>query len=513
MKKKSHKPRHLLAGILLIILAATLLSITGFFLIKKYAHAPSLATLLPADETLIFSELQLDTKTPQLAQLFSDIPLASILEFQEFDFATGTELLKLAQGRIGIAFFGEQPNPQNFALILDFSEKQQVLDFFQQQTLADEELQTKKFLNQTIYSYPRSHQLAFMLTGRDFILASDLPTLEKIATTIHIPEKNIRNHPSYHKVIAKLNPRENFIFLSPRFIDALFENRFTGMQQAFATPLLDLWTSGGANLTAKNGGLEIKTQLILHDHLARNPIFQTGKTFDTELLNLLGEETQLFFASHALATQVSHFLEQSHNLDSPITALTKSLLNKNIQIWFGSAFTQQNLSQLLTNNSVIGATTSGGIFGIFEENISPLIEKLKTADGKIASKKTLVALPDTTPGHELQAQDQLEVKEELYASHKITVLKFPNYELNFTQLDDRSVITTERATIEKIISRFVSEEQTFGDWIAENTNPSANLYYTRIENSPVPLLQPFRYLTIANNFTADSAKFDIFLGK
>jgi hypothetical protein len=515
MKKEVHKNRNLLIGIFLVILTTGILATVGFSLAKKYSQPPSLAKLLPNEDTLLFAELRLNEETPQLAQLFAGIPGSQILELKDLGLANSAEeLLAFAKNRIGVAFFGENVNSQNFALILDFVERDEVLKFFEKQTLADEELKTQNFLHQKIYYFPRSHPLAFMFVGQDLILGSDLKILQKIATAIHVPEKRIANGADFRAVIAKLNPRANFIYFSPHFANAFFESRFAGMERVFATPLLNLWSGGGANFAANNeNGLKIQTRLILKNNFVRRPLFLETKNFDLKLLNFFGEEAQSFFASNQLNSQLTHFLEATANENSPLFALTKSWLGGNVQTWLGGNFTTEDLSPLWENANAVGVSTSGGLIGIFEGEFDQLLEKLKTVNGKLAATEKIVELPDTTPGRELVVEKFSTVEENLFASHKITSLKFPNYELNFAKLDNFLIITSERDVLEKIIAHFVAEEKAFGDLAERSGITSGNIFYSRIENAEIPLLRPFRFAIVGINAETDGVRIDSFLGK
>jgi hypothetical protein len=513
LKKEIHKNRNLLTGILLTIFAAGILSIAGFFLSAKYSQPPSLAKLLPNEETLLFGELRLDAETPRLSQVFAGIPSGNILEMENFELTNPEELLAFAQNRIGVAFFGENLDPRSFALILDFVEQKDVLAFFEQQALDGEELQTQNFLHQKIYFYPRSRNLVFMFSGRDLILASDMKVLQKIATAIHIPEKRISDGAAFRKTIAKLNPKENFIFFSPQFIDAFFENRFAGIGKAFATPLLNLWEGGGINFGEQRNGLGVQVQFVLKNNFARNPLFLEVENLDFEMLNLLGEETQTFLTSKNLNSQLVHFLEVNKSLDSPLSAITTSWLEKNIKEWLGNDFGVDDFAQLFESTSTVGISATGGVLGIFEGEFDELIEKLEGASGRLAAAESLVELPDTTPGHELSVEEEVEIKEDLFASHRITRLKFPNHELNFVKLDNLLVFSSEREVLEKMIARFVAEEKVFGSLIEESGVEGGNIFYTRIEDSEVPLLRPFRFAISGLDFEADNVKINIFLGK
>ena len=514
MKKQASKSRNFFIGALLTVFTAGILGVIGFFLFVKYSQPPSLAKLLPSKETLFFVEFRTDEKTANFAQLFKEIPISTVLEFNPFGFSNSEELFAFAEKRAGLAFFGEQLNPQNFALIFDTKEQKNVLEFFEKQTFKHEKIVTQNFFHQKIYFYPQSRDLAFMFVGDDLILASDLGILQKIITAINTPKKRIQDSEAFRTIITKQNPHASgFIFLSPRFTDSLFENQFSGMQKALITPLLDLWKGGGGNFEGKNGGLEIETRFIAKDVVTRSSFFLETENLDLEILNLWGEEIQTFWGGVKLNSQLVHFLETSKNTNHSLSTLIKSLLEQATKKWFGEDLRTTDLTPLFENASTIGITTSGGVAGIFEGTFETLLEKLEVVSGKLASEEQLVELPDTTPAHELMVVKKAKIEKDLFASHKTTHLKFPDYELNFAQLENFFIFASEREVLQKMIARFVAEEKNFARIFEKNGVTGSNLFFTRIENSEIPLLQPFRFTAIGMNSETDGIKMKLFLGK
>jgi len=507
----------------LTIFSAGILATIGFFLFAKYFQPSSLAKLLPSEETLFFGEMKLNEENSKFAELFTGVPASSLLELRDLTQADTSKLLAFAENRVGVAFFGKNVNPQNFALIFDFTERDQILEFFEEQTLEGEELKTQNFLHQKIYYFPSSKNLTFMLVGKNLILASSLEISQKIATAIHSPERRIANSDTFRTVISKQNPRGNsFVLLTPNFLNKFFENRFDGIQKALATPLLNLWQGGGITFSANKNrsssgienGLRIKTSLILKDHFVRNsPFFSKAKKINLETLNLFGAETQAFFASNNLNEKIEHFLGASQKTNSTLSTLTKSFLNKIIQKWLGSNFKTRDLAPLFANTSALSSTISDGIAGVFEGEFPTLLEKLKTSNGKLIAKRKLVGLPDTTLAHQLNNTGEVEIKEEFFASQKITSLIFSEYNLNFVQLENFLVFASEKEVLKKMITRFTEEEKIFGELIKESEMEGENIFYGRLEDKETPLLAPFSFFIAGVDFEADGVKTEILLGK
>ncbi len=519
MEKKTHNSRNKITGVTLIVFTAAILGAIAFFLFQKYSQPPSLAKILPADETLFFTELRTNVEDPtwkDLQQIFAGSSPVEISNIDSLGFANTTDFLALLNKRIGIAFLGESLDSQRFLLALDVLDVNTALNFLEAQTLENESLASENYLHQKIYFYPQSRELAFFFYGNDLILASSLKDLEAIARVIHGSSENLKNSAKYQAVIQKLNPRETvFVYFSEKLIQQIFISNLEGMRNALATPLLDLFESGGTTLTSSGEGLQLTTQLALKNKYSREQLFAEVEEVNSKTLNLLGEETKSFWAAKNSTAQLTHFLSASKEKNPAFPILLKNLAEKFTREWLGeeTSFSKE-IAPLFESTSVLGQTNSGGFFGILENADSEaLLVKLEKSNGKLAARQKLVELPDTTPGHELIVDNEPETVEELFASHKITTLKFPNYELSFAKLDNLLVFANENEVLEKMIARFVAEEKVFENLLTESEISAGNIFYTRVDDSENPLLQPFRFTLAGMDFGVDGVRMKLFLGK
>ncbi|MFH0776700.1 MAG: hypothetical protein V1936_03770 [Patescibacteria group bacterium] len=510
MKKIHSKNRNLVGGILLTVFAAAILGAVGFFLFQKYSQPSSLAEILPADETLFFAEMRLGANSNKLGKFFADESKSNLLALDSLGLTEPENLLALAQSRVGVAFLGEKFDPQNFVLALDTPDQNAVLDFFSKEVLSGEELASRNFVHQKIYYFPRSRPLAFMFFGGDLLLAASSESLEKIATAIHIPEKRVANSAAFRAVAEKLNPRaDGFIFATPKFLEEFFTRRFEGETKALATPVLDLWSGGGATFEPTATGLKVSAQLVLKNSATLSKPFLEVPSLNPEILNLWGEETQTFLANQNLAGQLDHFLAAGGAQNSPLAPLLKSSANNFLQTWLGQNFKAEDFKPIFGDSSAIGLTATGGVAGIFAGNFENVFTKIQSATGKIAAAEKVVELPDTTTGQELTAETKPQSETEIFAGNQIQTWHFPKYDLNFAQLEDWSVFATEKDVLEKMISRFVGEEK----FLDKAPPPSQNIFYTRLGKSENPFLKPFSFLLAGVNFESDSVKIELSLEK
>jgi hypothetical protein len=231
-----------------------------------------------------------------------------------------------------------------------------------------------------------------------------------------------------------------------------------------------------------------------------------SESLSPKVINLWGEETKMFWANKNSIKQVTNFLNSSSSKISPLATIARSTSSNFLKNWLGENFTSEELISLFENSSALGLTTSGEIIGVFEGDFSEFFEKLKTAKGKIAASEKIVSLPDTTPGYEISNEDnEPKIEENLFASHKIKTIHFPKYDLSFVQLENLSIFASEKETLEKMISRFVSEEK----FLAEDQPEGENIFYARLDQSNNPFLQSFLFVLAELNFESDSVKIDL----
>ena len=170
MKKSHSKNRTLVGGILLAIFALGILAAVAVFLFEKYSRPSELAEILPAD-TLFFAEVQLGSGAAEFAEIFADESDDDVFGFDSLGFSQPEKLLGLAKNRIGLAFFGAEIDPGNFALIFDVADENAAREFLENETLDGESLATENFLGQKIYFFPKIRDLlAIMTTMRKFFL-------------------------------------------------------------------------------------------------------------------------------------------------------------------------------------------------------------------------------------------------------------------------------------------------------------------------------------------------------
>ncbi len=520
VKKKICHSRNIFSGILLTFFALGILGVTGFFLFLKYSQPPSLAKILPAEETLFFAEIQTNVENPEwqnLRNIFAGSPPPVELgNFNSLGFANAEEFLGLLRNRIGIAFFGEDLNPNRFLLVMDVADVNLAREFLTAQTLTDETLTEKNYLHQKIYSYPRSRKLAFSFFGNDLLLASERKDLEKIARVIHDSSKSLKNSTAFQAVVRKINPRSTgFAYFSEKMIQQTFTSNIGGMRNVLATPLLDFFESGGVTFIPRNGGVQFAIRLALKGKFVHSNLFVETETVNFKILDFLNEDTKIFWATKNSTAQLSHFLTASEKTNPAFPLLLKGIAKKLTREWFGKEISfAKDISPIFENASMLGKTNSGEFFGIFENTESEaLLEKLISSRGKLAADEKLVALPDTTPGHELAIKSESAISEELFASHKITQIRFPKYELNFVKLDNFLVFTSEKKTLEKMIICFVAEEKIFENLLIESGIADGNIFFMRVENSENTFLKPFRFVLAGVDFGVDEIKIELSLEK
>jgi hypothetical protein len=508
--------RSLTGGILFVISALLLLAL-GWFLWWKYTSPAALAKILPAKETLLFVELHpgsSGSKWETLQKNFAGKDPTKLFELDSLGITESQKLWSLARNRIGVAFLGEALDTQRFVLVMDSENPAAVLDYLRSQSFLSERLKTEKYFGEEIFTYPNSHSFAFAFRDGELILAANLPDLKRVIATNH--EKNIAvaATPGYRAAISKLNPRGlGFGYFSPGFVNQLIAARLNGMENALATPLLNLWQSGGFNLTANESGIKFSTHFILKDEYARNPLFATSSKFNPAILELLNAEVEKFWLVENGKAQLAHFLSATTKINPNFEVLARGSSLGVIQKWLGNEVTLEDLQPFFTATSVVGVTKGGGFLGIFPKtNTNSLQQKILQGKGLISAEEKLIALPDTTPGRILTPTTPTASVENLNG-YSVAKLKFPQHELDFVDTEEFTIITSDNALLTKILAGFEAGETGLRGLLTESNFSKGNLYYTRLPETTIPLLQPFHFTLLNLQTAEDDISLDILFGK
>ncbi len=525
-------PRRILGG-LLSVLAFSFLAYLSLFFYAKYTNAPVLANYLPAEETFLYAELRIDPANRDwqaLRQVFSTVVPADVLQLTELGLPDSTGLLALAQERVGVAFLGESFDPQNFLLVLDTAEPATVLQYLEQQALAGEQLTTQTYVGVPVYSYPRSGEQVFALLGTDLLLASNRDVLQQVLAAARGSAERLVETEAYSAVIKRLDPRAvGFAYLSESATRQVFATRLGGIQNALATPFLELFQAGGAELIPTAEGVRLDTYFTLRPAYARQPLFAPLPSFESGLLDLLPANTQSFYASRNLAGQLEHFLTASEEFNSAFSRLAAGYLDTLTQEWLGQSTSFRSLvAPLLTSDALTGTTESGGRFFVLTgdnlaEDWSDFATALKT--GRLATRTQTVILPDGTTGRQLTAAPTLTTQTTTeYNDVEITSLVFrgQGVELHYALTDELLLAATELATLEQLLDQAATKDSTaLAEIVAIADLRTEEVFYRQLSTatqelgptaSTLRLLAPFRYLLAGKWVAADGLTLTFFFG-
>lgn len=515
MKHKINS-RFLVGGVLITVSVILILALS-WFLWWKYTAPAALAKILPADETLLFLELHPSSLTNEwdlLRKNWLGADITKLLELDSLGITGSEKLWNLTKNRIGVAFLGEQLDAQRFVLLMDSENPEAVLLYLRGQGFLNEKLKTENYLGREIFTYPNSHSFAFTFRGSELILAANLLDLKSVIGSMEGNTTRVSETAGYRAAIAKLNPRAlGFGYFSASFVNQFITAQLNGIENAIATPLLNLWQSGGINLTASESGIKLTTHFILKDEYARSPLFLDSSEFNPAALRLLNAEVAKFWLVENGEKQFNHFLEATLKLNPNFGVLTQGSSLGVLRKWLGNGITLQDISPLLTDTSVIGVTGSGSFIGIFPKtDTRDLQQKILNGKGLISAEAITVALPDTTPGYVLTPTTPTASMENLNG-YSITQLKFPQHELDFVDTEDFTIITSDNALLGKILASLKANETGLTPLLTESDFTQGNLYYSQLPANQIPLLQPFHFTLLNLQTAADDITLDIFLGR
>lgn len=474
------------------------------FFWQKWPKSMDVAKILP-ENTFAFFEIELQKKSnwSNLKNQFSEIALSEILEIDPIL----VEVLNFAQKRVGIGFVGTEFSPQNFVIILDVKKPTKVLDFLKTQTALKEELLIQKIGKQKIFLYPRSRTLTFTFQGKDLILTSNLDVLQEILTS----PRSLSESPKFQIIQhSEFTPVDNFGFIATSLFQELIQQNLTGFQQLLGLEILKLWENFAFTLSAQESGVKIDFQGFLTPAAIQQKIFLELEEQDSLNLEFINSKTKIFLASQNLAAQFSNFLTKLEKQNPSLKLLIQGLLQKLQTDFLGPEFNFP-LQEIFQQNFILGKTFPGDIFAFFlTENLPELEKSLLNAQGLLAAQEKIISLPDGTLAKELSQPDAPPLREEVvFAGFKVVQLIFANFVLNFFNIQNQVLMTTNPNLFQNFNLDLTLKETT--NILPKFLNTKApNLFYLALAEKRPAILQPFHFLFSSLEFGTKNCLLEIF---
>lgn len=393
-------------GFILVVTAGLLLLVLSWLTYQHFTAPTNVAKLLPADDTFAFAVVVTDREqasAQQLAQFFQQIPATTLLDLEALRLAEPTEFTKLINRRVAMAFFGQQFDPQKFALIIDTQDRGAALEYFRGELLHGEELMEDSYRGTRIYAFPQSRSLVFAFVGSDLLVAANRDLLQEMLDA----RKGValKSAPDYAAVSNFINTTDPiFFYLSKPAVAALALHNMAGLPAAAMGALLELPTSAAFSARPTSQGLVFNAALPVVSQFAGKevlPVFSQGTATFTAAVK--GEIFDWQFAGRGVATTLTEFL-QKFAKDLPAANTISSSLDKKIQKLLGVRHTFTELVPVLDGEIFVASTTDDGFFLALKntpELINRLDQSFRAGEGALTAGEEIFTLPDGSLGHRL----------------------------------------------------------------------------------------------------------------
>ncbi|MBN2306627.1 DUF3352 domain-containing protein [Candidatus Peregrinibacteria bacterium] len=425
--KKMSKFDQLIFG--LIGLGALVVIIFLITLIYMNWPQPSVATLLPADNTVTYIEVNSLKLPTKLEAGENKVKLAESLG-QPF----GMELLPAleALGSDGLAFalVKDQSRNQPF-LFIKTKTKRGALNYFKSLTLPNEELVKTADKNPRYY-YPQGQPFAFMFIKKYVVIAQ---TPDILILLDNLNEKTLSENEDYIKSINNL-PRRSWILGYVDFKNLTFSDN--PAVNSIIEPMKHAIRHMALAVRKDQEGFHFNTFLNLNKDLLSLERGESSGKFSYELTNYIPEENvALYIGGANLEAEWLNTLETISNLNPAYGVILEGMVRAQTNEVFGSQVDLRNDIYPLFQGEYalsVGTGKTGKEISLIlshqdrsfaEKKLEKLAQGFRFLAAKFAPKVVVVQLPDGTESRELVPDtgklEETEEKIEGYDVHCIVV--------------------------------------------------------------------------------------------
>lgn len=469
-----------------------------FFIWQRFTAPPSLAKILPAEQTLAFFQLNLaapDTK--KLLVPYAGVPPEQLLEL---DFPLPADFWSQVSWQAGIALLGHTFDPANSVLVVHARQPKILHALLAGTALPTENLTATG--EPQIFTLPQSGTLFFAWRGSTLLLAKTEAAVRQVLA----PGPRVTETAEYAAVITRTNPHAaGFGYLAPRFVAQLTAGTAAGVRRALLQPLAGQFAAAGVQLSpsATDWQLQIFTPLTpATTRTAAQKLASPKTAYD--LAAQLPKEVDTFFAGHG----ADQFFTQLAKITPAPTRLLATNLADDLahQIAGSTATFATALAPVFAQDFAVGITSTGGYFGLARptnatQTLSQLTTKLAEGDGWLASMQTR-ELPDGTRTAE-RRPTTVTKKIETVAGQTVTQLAAGDRQIWLTVANGFLIAATEKVTFENLLVQ-----------LSRITTTSASQPVLQLPlRSMQPLLAPFTQLKIQPTWLTGEGAFYQFLLK
>jgi hypothetical protein len=490
--KKMSKLDQALFG--LIGLGAIIL--VGFVLNMLYMNwpQPSVATLLPAEKTVMYTEVNSLTLPTKMEAANDQIKLTESLG-QPF----GVSLLPMFEvfANDGMAYaMVKGPGMKNHPLLfIEIKTKRSTLNYFKSLLLPNEELIQSQDEN-PIYSYAQGQPFAFRFIKK-YVVIGKSP--DALALLDNLNGKTLSEDSNYIKSIGNL-PRRSWILGYVDFKNLDFSENVA--VNSIIEPLKHAIRHIALAVRKDQEGFHFNTFLNLNKDLLSLKRGESEGKFAYQLTNYIPEENVAIYIGGAnLEAEWLNTLETISNLNPAYGVILEGMVRAQANEVFGAQVDLRNdiyplfqgeYAVALGTNELgreISLILSHEDKGFAEKKLEKMSQGFKFLAAKFAPKVTVVTLPDGTESRELVPDSgKLETSEETYEGYTVHCTEVSGTSAGFCYAvtDEIVIMTNTKDRLLKTIdlkgTTLLSESVSFRKTLANLSKVSDEVTYINLDN-------------------------------
>lgn len=496
LQLKQVKKMSKLDQFLFVLMGLGAIALIIFVLSMLYMNwpQPSVATLLPAEKTVMYVEVS-NLKLPTKLEAGNDqIKLAESLG-QPFGVSLVPMLESFAGDGIAYAMIKGKSMKNQPLLFIKAKTKRSALRYFETLLLPNETL-TKTTGENPIYSYPQGQPFAFRFSKK-YVVIGQSP--DGLALLDEVSAKALSEDENYSKSIGNL-PRRSWILGYVDFKNLTFSEN--PAVNSIIEPLKHAIRHIALSVRKDQEGFHFNTFLNLNkDLLSLNRGESEGK-FAYELTNYIPEENVATYIGGAnLEAEWLNTLDTISNLNPAYGVILEGMVRAQANEVFGAQVDLRNDIYPLFQGEYalsVGTGETGKEISLIlahedrefaEKKLEKLAQGFRFLAAKFAPKVVVVTLPDGTESRELVPDSgKLEETEEKVDGFTINCVEVTGTEAGFcyTATDEIIVMTNNKERLLKTIdlsgTALLSNSASFRKSIANLSKVSDEVTYINFDN-------------------------------
>ncbi len=442
--------RRVFTGLLLLSLFSILILVFITFFFSKSWFSGNFAEYLPADQTVAFMEIDLDSKSPAVQNLWKFFSKSDLIKPLQLDIYSSyivpdySNLKPLLQSKFGVAFLSINKNlvPVYYFKLKSGQNITKALTAFQIPNNTPN-LETR-INGQKLISFSGGNNLKVLEFNNSLIVSDNLAALDLISKVASDQSLALHNSPIYNQTASSITDQNLvFIYLDQRILDHHLLANQNYLNQNFKMlarflPLFKVAKATALAIKISPDRLTLMSVTSIDSTLTKNkPLLNFPEPYQGKLIGLLGPNHAVLLGGRNLQYEyqrLSNLYHSRSNLDQAIfQGEMKSLFN---HIFPENVSLSTDLLPLLQNEYVFAIDFNKRPSFTFISKLSDpsdfikwenLLQKLIPKFARLSPVMVNVTLPDGTTGKSLVAKpDSIKIINQNIDGISVKVMGNPN---------------------------------------------------------------------------------------